>query len=73
MRPACKHVWSIHNHGIEAGPEERLVCIGYFKTLIFDYEFKDISSYGLWHTSQALRKLNMKVPKSKSEWGLQYI
>ena len=73
MRPACKHVWSIHSHGIGTGLEERLVCIGYFKTLIFDYEFKDISSYGLWHTSQARRKLNMKVPKSKSEWGLQHI
>ena len=31
-----------YNLGSESGPEERLVRIGYFKTKIFEYEFKDI-------------------------------
>ena len=30
MRHARKRVGSIHSHGSETGPEERLVCIGYF-------------------------------------------
>ena len=46
MRHACERAWFIYSHGSETGPEERLVCIGYFKTKSFEYEFKDI--FFLW-------------------------
>ena len=69
---ACERAWSIYSNGSETGPDESLVRIGYFKTWMIQYEFKDIFSYGVWHTNRALTKWNMKLPKSKSEWGLQY-
>ena len=50
----------------ESGAEERWQGLGYFQTWIFEYEFKIYCSYDVWHTSQALRKWNMKAPKAQS-------
>ena len=44
--------------------------MGYFKTKILEYEFKDI--FPMVYDTPA-RKLNMNVPKAKSEWTQQYI
>ena len=42
MPHAGERSWSIYNHSSETSPDERLVHIGYLKTLSFEYEFKDI-------------------------------
>ena len=54
--------WSIYSHDSETGPEERLVCIGYFKTKLFEHEFKDIFPMVYATPARHLTKWNIKVP-----------
>ena len=53
--------------------EERLKCLGYLESWIFEYEFRDIFLQDSWHTRQALTKWHIKVPKANSRWYVEYV
>ena len=58
----ASYLFIARNNELDSG--ERLGCLGYFQTSIFECKFIKYICYDMWHTSQALMKWNMKVPKS---------
>ena len=56
--------WSIYSHGSERGAEMRLAHIGYFKTSIFEYEFKDV--FFIWCMTHQPGIYDMKHESAQS-------
>ena len=63
MRHSCDTECSIYSHGSEAGPDEKLVRIGYFKTETFEYEFKHIFPMVYDTLARHLSNKTEKCPK----------